>query len=79
MATQDREYLTLPEVAERYRKPISTVRYWRVVGFGPKGVRCGSSLLYPMAEIIRFDRELREREREHERKPAGSGARGERA
>lgn len=51
-------YLTLGEVAERYRTPVATVRYWRVLGYGPRGVKVGTKVLYPIAEIERFDREL---------------------
>ena len=53
-------YFTTAEVAARYRKPLSTVRYWRHIGYGPKGTRVGSSVLYPVAEVERFDRELAE-------------------
>jgi hypothetical protein len=59
MAEQAPDYLTLPEVAERYRTPEATVRYWRHIGYGPKGVKVGTRVLYPRAEIERFDRELR--------------------
>lgn len=57
-APQAPEYLTLPEVAEHYRTTESTVRYWRHTGYGPKGVRLGTRVLYPRAEIERFDRHL---------------------
>lgn len=52
------EYLTLPEVAERYRTTESVVRYWRHTGYGPKGVVVGRRVLYPRAEIDRFDHQL---------------------
>jgi hypothetical protein len=54
------EYLTTEEVAARYRKPVATIRYWRHTGYGPKGVKVGTTVLYPRAEIDRFDRELAE-------------------
>lgn len=54
------EYLTLPEVAEHYRTTEGTVRYWRHTGYGPKGVKIGTRVLYPRAEIKRFDRQLAE-------------------
>ncbi len=54
-------YLTLLEVAERYRTTEAVVRYWRHNGYGPKGVKVGNRVLYPQAEIERFDRELRAR------------------
>lgn len=58
MADQRYEYLTLPEVAERYRTTEGTVRYWRHVGYGPKGIKLGTRVLYPYAEIERFDAAL---------------------
>jgi predicted DNA-binding transcriptional regulator AlpA len=58
MANQSREYLTLPEVAEHYRTTEGTVRYWRHTGYGPKGVKLGTRVLYPRAEVERFDRQL---------------------
>lgn len=57
-ATAVPAYLVIEEIAERYRKPVETIRYWRKTGFGPRAVRVGSTLLYPRAEVERFDREL---------------------
>jgi hypothetical protein len=57
MSTSDD--LTLAEVAERYRKTPATIRYWRHIGFGPKGVRVGTTVLYPQDEIDKFDEEIR--------------------
>ncbi len=54
-------YLTTAEVAELYRTSPSVIRYWRHAGTGPKGVLVGKRVLYPRAEVERFDRELRER------------------
>jgi hypothetical protein len=54
-------YLTTAEVAERYRTVPSVIRYWRHSGTGPKGILVGKRVLYPRAEVERFDRELRER------------------
>lgn len=51
-------YLTLAEVAQWYRTTDGTVRYWRHTGYGPKGVKLGTRVLYPVAEIVRFDRQL---------------------
>jgi hypothetical protein len=58
MANQQAGYLTLPEVAEHYRTTEATVRYWRHTGYGPRGVKLGTRVLYPRAEIERFDRQL---------------------
>lgn len=51
-------YLTTDEVAARYRTSASTVRFWRHIGYGPKGVKIGRRVLYTQAEIDRFEREL---------------------
>lgn len=52
------DYLTTAEVAERYRTKDATVRYWRMTDYGPRGVKVGRRVLYPLAEIERFDAEL---------------------
>ncbi|UGQ14331.1 helix-turn-helix domain-containing protein [Yinghuangia sp. ASG 101] len=51
-------YYTTAEVAERYRTAPSTVRYWRHIGYGPKGVKVGRRVLYAEAELDRFDAEM---------------------
>jgi hypothetical protein len=48
-------YRTTDEVAVRYRTKPGTVRYWRHVGYGPKGVRVGRRVLYSAAELAKFD------------------------
>jgi Helix-turn-helix domain len=65
MATQ-RElepYLTPAEVAARYRTTVANIRYWRHKGTGPRGVVVGRRLLFPRAEVERFDAELLARTR----------------
>ncbi|GLY63711.1 helix-turn-helix transcriptional regulator [Amycolatopsis taiwanensis] len=52
------DYLTTNEVAERYRTSPGTVRYWRHIGYGPKSVKAGRRVLYPAAEITKFDEQL---------------------
>lgn len=58
------EYLTTDEVAQRYRTVPPTVRYWRMIGYGPKGVKVGRKVLYALREIERFDAELARAARE---------------
>jgi len=60
MAEQGPDYMTLPEVAEHYRTTEGTVRYWRHTGYGPRAVKLGTRVLYPVGEIERFDRALRD-------------------
>lgn len=49
------KYLTTAEVAERYRTKESTVRYWRHIGKGPRSVKIGRTVLYPVDEVERHD------------------------
>jgi DNA-binding transcriptional MerR regulator len=53
-------YLTTAEVAERYRTAESTVRYWRQVGKGPRGIKIGKRVLYSEAELLRYELALAE-------------------
>lgn len=53
-------YLTTAEVAERYRTAESTVRYWRHIGYGPKGMKVGRRVLYSETELTRFEQRLAE-------------------
>jgi hypothetical protein len=55
------DYFTVAEVAERYRTTEATVRYWRYLGTGPKGVKLGTHVLYPRENVEAFDTELRAR------------------
>lgn len=54
----ERQYYTTAEVAERYRTSDGTVRYWRHVGYGPRGAKVGRRVLYTAAELDRFDDQL---------------------
>ncbi|MEV6651201.1 helix-turn-helix domain-containing protein [Streptomyces sp. NPDC051219] len=49
------KFLTTDEVADRYRTAASTVRYWRYVGYGPRGRKVGRRVLYDVAELDRWD------------------------
>ncbi|MGI5325527.1 helix-turn-helix transcriptional regulator [Actinomadura nitritigenes] len=57
VATHADPYLTTAEVANRYRTEPSTVRYWRHIGDGPKGVKIGRRILYRLSECERWERE----------------------
>ncbi len=45
------DLLTTDEVADMLRVPVSTVRYWRHTGTGPKGFRLGTRVLYARADV----------------------------
>ncbi len=55
----DETYETTAEVATRFRTTPGTVRYWRHVGYGPKGLKVGKRVLYPRSEVRRFEEALR--------------------
>jgi len=48
------KYLTTEEVAEIARTQSSTVRYWRMVGTGPRGIKRGRRVLYPESAVERW-------------------------
>lgn len=50
-------YLTTDDVADRYRTTAPTIRYWRHIGSGPQGVKIGRRVLYPLGEVVRWERE----------------------
>jgi DNA-binding transcriptional MerR regulator len=51
-------YLTTEDVAARYRTAPSTIRYWRHIGYGPKGIKVGRRVLYSPDELDRFEKSL---------------------
>lgn len=50
--------LTTEEVAKRYRTSPSTVRYWRMISYGPTGIRYGRRVLYDESACDEWDRQL---------------------
>jgi hypothetical protein len=59
-------WLTNEDLARRYQVPISTVRYWRLTGTGPRGVLIRSHVRYDPAEVRRWEREQERAERERQ-------------
>lgn len=50
-----RAQLTDVQAAEWLNVSVSTVRRWRLVGgIGPRWVRIGGSVRYPMSDLVRF-------------------------
>ena len=49
-------HLTPQEVAERLRTTIGTLSNWRIKGYGPKYVKLGRRVLYPVREVEAFER-----------------------
>jgi excisionase family DNA binding protein len=45
------ELLTVDQLAESLNTSISTVRYWRTIGYGPRSARIGRRVLYRRADV----------------------------
>ena len=52
-------YLTTNEVAERLRTSPETVRYWRHIGTGPRGLKVGRRVLYAEEDVTTWLESLR--------------------
>lgn len=52
-------YLTTIDLAELFRTSPETVRYWRHIGYGPKGRKVGRRVLYERSEVEVFWESLR--------------------
>jgi hypothetical protein len=52
-------YMTTAEVAERFRTPEGTVRWWRFIGYGPESIKAGRRALYPVEAVEAFEAQLR--------------------
>jgi hypothetical protein len=52
-------YMTTAEIAERFRRPEATVRWWRYIGYGPESVKVGRAALYPVEAVEAFEAQLR--------------------
>lgn len=49
--------LTPKEVAVRLRTNVGTLSNWRMQGAGPRFIKLGRKVLYPVAEIEAFERQ----------------------
>lgn len=71
MAAQ--RYLTTEEVAARFRTAPSTVRYWRMIGKGPRSFRPGTRVLYDVEVVETWEREQQQEQyAEQTRRTAGA-------
>ena len=48
-------HLTTEEAAARLRLSISTMKAWRASGSGPAYIKFGRKVLYPIAEMEKFE------------------------
>ena len=51
MTTAEDQLRTTAEVAERLRRSDSTIRYWRLVGYGPPCFRVGRRVMYRAGDV----------------------------
>ena len=65
------DLITTHEFADIARCPDSTARYWRHIGYGPKGFRVGRRVLYKRAEVARW---LESLSNDEERDASAGGA-----
>lgn len=47
--------LTPKEAANRLRVTTGTLSNWRVQGMGPKFIKVGRKVLYPMAQVVLYE------------------------
>ena len=59
--------LTLEQIAERYNRPLATVRYWRHLGTGPRTFRLGR-------RVVAYESEVEAWLREQSEHPSGTAA-----
>lgn len=53
-------YLTTAELSVRTVTPIETLRYWRHIGKGPRSVKYGRRVLYPIEDLEAWERDARQ-------------------
>ena len=54
MGTVDTEYLTVQQLADLLQVSVSTIYQWRHQGAGPRGLRVGRYLRFPLREVEAF-------------------------
>lgn len=47
--------LTPEETADRLRMNVRTLANWRIKGYGPKFIKNGSRVLYPVNEVEKWE------------------------
>lgn len=49
-------HLTAKEVAARLRMTTDSLAHWRIKGTGPRYIKFGRKVLYPLAEVEAFEK-----------------------
>ena len=55
-------FLTVEDVAAMLRMPVASLRYWRVLGAGPRGFLVGRRLRYELPDVLAWIEEQRDRD-----------------
>jgi helix-turn-helix protein len=55
--SQPPPYFTAPELAARLRTSYATLKYWRLHGKGPRFIRVGKKVVYPISEVQAWERD----------------------
>lgn len=50
------DFYTGPELAQRWKVTLDTIRKWRATGYGPKGIRLGRHVRYPRESVEQWER-----------------------
>lgn len=53
------EWLTLDEVASRYKVPKKTIYNWNTTGTGPEYIRCGKHVRYSTTALEAWESQQR--------------------
>lgn len=51
----DKEFIDENTLAERWKLTKKTLRVWRMQGKGPKYIKIGKLIRYPMADILEYE------------------------
>lgn len=49
------DLLTIDQLADRYDLDRATLQNWRWLGKGPRGIKVGRNVMYPVAEVARWE------------------------
>ena len=45
------EFITQPDLAQKLGRSLSTLRYWRHIGDGPKSFKLGGRVVYKVEDV----------------------------
>ncbi len=56
MSVSNVQHLGSKDLATRYQVHVGTIARWRVLGYGPRFIKMGKSILYSLEEIEKWER-----------------------